>query len=90
MQGEPEAGLAFDCAVKNKKPVAKTITTERTEEQCAWWLAQLPIIYQSMQTGVFPPGQVGWWCSPKFCGYWDLCHKDAKTITYGQEVESPF
>ena len=31
----------------------------------------------SYQTGDFPPASpTAWWCSPKWCGYWERCHRD--------------
>lgn len=28
---------------------------------------------KAIEAGIFPPGQPGWWCSKRFCGYWETC-----------------
>lgn len=38
-----------------------------------WWLDTVRRAYRLVQAGVFMPNPTGWWCSPKWCGYYDLC-----------------
>ncbi len=42
-----------------------------------WWLDTVRRIYRLVQSGVFVPNPTGWWCSPKWCGYYDLCRGKA-------------
>ena len=44
-----------------------------SHSQISMWQNMVLQIAQQMKTGNAPPNPNGWWCSPKWCGYWDLC-----------------
>jgi len=60
-------------AVKIAKPKIQVVKTVRTREDIEWWLDAASCIVTQMKTGVAPPRTNGWWCSPKYCGFYDRC-----------------
>jgi hypothetical protein len=71
---KPETALALDIVVKNKTaPKAVTLVTERSHETLKLHLNLIGHVAKGIQAEVFPPNPTGWWCSKKFCGYWDRC-----------------
>jgi hypothetical protein len=73
--GKPPAGLAKRYAVATKTP--KTEVREclpRKQEQIDRFLFRLERAMEAMRTGLFLPAAAGsWWCSRKFCGYYETC-----------------
>ncbi len=54
---------------------------EPSASEMAWLIRALETTRGAMerayQSGDFPPAPpIAWWCSPKWCGYWDRCHRD--------------
>lgn len=64
----------FHVAVKTKQPKIQIVQTSRTQKDIAWWVDMVTDISKLMKTGIAPPNPNGWHCSPKFCGYWQICH----------------
>lgn len=60
-------------AVKSGTPRIQILKTFRTRADIDWWYAKACGIVAHMQSGSAPPHEDGWWCSPKYCGYYDLC-----------------
>jgi len=60
-------------AVKTSKPHIQILRTKRTHGDIVWWLDLATLVIAQMRTGLYPPNPNGWHCSPKWCGYWDLC-----------------
>lgn len=62
-------------AVDTKTP--KTVTREappRDEETIARFLRRLEAMMAVREKGMFIPAANGsWWCSARFCGYWNIC-----------------
>jgi hypothetical protein len=56
-----------------KTPKTVTATAEMTDNNCAAALDRITVAAKSIETGLFPPSTDGWWCSKKWCGYWDTC-----------------
>ena len=71
--------------VKSANPYIAYVKSERTPADHAWALEIARRVYLSIQTGVFTlanPDPRNWWCTEKFCGYWDDCRgKYVKTKT---------
>jgi len=63
-------------AVKTTTPTIQVLKTFRTRADIDWWFAKASAIVAHMQTGVAPPHEDGWWCSPKYCGYYDICREN--------------
>lgn len=67
--------VRFNSFVKNKTPVIKTISALRAPKDWKWAQFVVQAVAESISKGIFIPGASGWWCSPKFCGYYDICHE---------------
>jgi RecB family exonuclease len=67
----------FLCFVKNKTPLLKTVSAIRTGQDLRWAEYVIQSVAQSISRGNFPPGASGWWCGPKFCGFFADCRKGA-------------
>ena len=66
--------LCLDYLVDNKKPIAKSIYTERTEDDFNVLLRRIDVACRSIESGIFLPArQSDWWCSESACGYWNQC-----------------
>lgn len=68
--------VRFHCFLKTKNPTIRTIASTRGRRSIRWFEHVVTEIAKSINTGLFPPGSSEWWCSPKWCGYWDLCQKE--------------
>lgn len=45
-----------------------------SDEQIAWGLEQVRQVWNGIEAGVFPAASsMGWWCSKKWCEYWETC-----------------
>lgn len=68
-------------AVKTKMPHIQIIQTYRTRSDIEWWINLVTKVIAQMRTGIAPPRPTDWWCSPRFCGYYEMCRHDcAKSI----------
>jgi hypothetical protein len=73
-QGRNPGKRAFHVAVKNTYAEAQLVEAPAPDDETI--RRQLHIIEQALRvvrSGVFPPITGGWWCSPKWCGYWNTC-----------------
>ncbi len=70
-----DRGIVFynHVAVKTRKPVIQIVKSYRTRDDIDWWLGMATQVVQQMTTGIAPPCPSGWWCSEKFCGYYEMC-----------------
>ena len=68
-------------AVKTRTPHIQIIQTYRTRSDIEWWVDLVTGVIAQMNSGVAPPRPTDWWCSPRFCGYYELCrNKCAKSV----------
>lgn len=75
--GVEEAYLGFDVAVSTQTPKIQVIGTTRTVEQHTRLLRILANMVDAIRKRVFlPPPNGHWACTPKYCGYWDICHEE--------------
>ncbi len=75
--GVEESELGFDAVIKNKTPKAQRIRTKRTTQDHLRLLRYIAQVDQAIKKRVFLPAAPGHWaCSPKYCGYWDICHEE--------------
>lgn len=65
--------FGFHVAVKKRNPEIQILNTHRTAADIVWFLRLAQQVWALMQTGVYPPNPTGWWCSEKYCGYWNMC-----------------
>jgi hypothetical protein len=60
--------------VKKANPEVGIVKSRRTPSQILWALNIAQSVAESVQKGAFhytDPGN--WWCSSRFCGYWNMC-----------------
>jgi RecB family exonuclease len=77
LEGRREPALRLDCVIKTKTPRAARLVTARTDGEVRWFLGLVEEVARMVIAGIFPPNPTGWWCSEKFCGYWDRCRGGA-------------
>jgi CRISPR/Cas system-associated exonuclease Cas4 (RecB family) len=71
--------VGFDTFVKTKVPQFQPLSAIRTPEQKQRALAIIARVIEGMRSNIFVPAMPGTWqCTQKWCGYYDLCHKDLK------------
>lgn len=74
VRGEPAKAVALDHLVKTKTPKVVTQESTRGPADHARLLAKFEAAARVIETGAFlPAAQDAWYCSPRFCGYWDRC-----------------
>lgn len=68
-------GIVFynHVAVKTKTPQIQIVKTYRTRSDIDWWATMAAQVVAQMRTGIAPPRPTGWWCSERFCGYYEQC-----------------
>ncbi len=66
--------VQFDYLVENGTAITyaprRAVFTDRDLEDTA---ATVDGAARAIQAGAFPCNRDGWWCSAKWCGYWDRC-----------------
>lgn len=70
---------------KTLPPRIQILKTYRTLEDIKWWLEMVEGIIAQMQSGIAPPRSNGWWCSPRFCGYFSRCRGESARFYSIQE-----
>jgi hypothetical protein len=69
---DPE--VVLDYLVKGKKPRAVTLRARRTPLDAQRMLVWIEAASRQIEAGAFPPTDPSnWWCSAKWCGYYDRC-----------------
>lgn len=70
--------VGFISFVKAVDPFVQYLESERGPSQWMWGLEVLASAVDGIRRGSFPktnPGMIPtpWWCSDRFCGFWDRC-----------------
>ena len=78
-----EKGLSLTHIVKSKSPKIIRQTTSRTNQQIQTALKLLGRLVKQIEdtkrSGAFlPTNPSNWWCSPEWCGYWNICEFGGK------------
>lgn len=82
--GTDPIAVNMECIVTTKtKSYRQSLTSFRGPKQYASLIAIYRTVNKMMETGSFPPNTAGWWCSPKYCGYYGTCAYPVKV--YGIE-----
>lgn len=69
-----QADAQFDYLVETSRGVQHVPRRARfSKADLEDFAAQAEAVAKAFQAGVFPPNRDGWWCSPRWCGYWHLC-----------------
>ena len=83
------ARLMLDVAVKLKHPEARILPTARSIEGLRLHLNTVGNVAKAIKADAFPRNPTGWWCSPKWCGYWDRCMgKGLVTLDLAENLET--
>lgn len=69
-------------AIKTRMPKIQIVKTVRMRADIEWYVDMVARIIVQMKTGVAPPRPTGWWCSERFCGYWNLCRGELARSHY--------
>lgn len=66
--------LTLDYLVKLKTPKAVVLKTARSEDDLRRLLDRIARAITVIKSGAYlPTDPSNWWCSKRFCGYWDRC-----------------
>ena len=73
--GRDPAGIVVDQLIERAKGAEyKPVTTRRGSKDYQALLNRINAVLKGIKAGVFIPANAGsWWCSPKWCGYWNSC-----------------
>lgn len=73
--GVAPTGLRLDVTVDGAESQRRVVLeTTRTMDHVAALGARFMATTKAIEAGSFPPAAVGcWWCSKRFCGYFDTC-----------------
>jgi hypothetical protein len=56
------------------RPQVQVFDTEVKPVRIIWALERVREVWRAIKEGSFPMcSQMAWWCSPKWCEYWDHC-----------------
>ena len=75
IKGRPATGVRLDTVIVQKTKVDRQVLeSERTVHDYEAVARRVNTIVASIEAGHFPPAPPGaWWCSPKWCGYYNSC-----------------
>lgn len=76
LDGGKVENLTFDIDYlhKLKTPLYKPFSTGRTEADVQALLMKITQAFRVIDSGMFmPTSRENWWCSPQWCGYYDVC-----------------
>jgi hypothetical protein len=69
---------------KRKEMKLVTLESKRTAEDLPHLARRIQSAVQVMESGLFTPAPVdAWWCSKRFCGYWNICPYAARPVSVG-------
>lgn len=70
--------VSFDCLVKTAKGKVEQVGMKPEEDRLMRTLRIIQDLDKQIQAMLFPANEEGWWCSKKWCGYYDRCQKELK------------
>jgi len=80
--GEPEAGVRLEYLIHTKEPKVQLLEAQRTSEEIDHFLEIVARVAEGIEKEVFvPTSESNWICSPKNCGYWNLCKPNRTVIS---------
>lgn len=81
--GKEEAGIELDYLIRTKTPKIAIMEGWRTQQDIEKFLEEVGKIWAMIKTGIFiRTDPSNWWCSPKWCGYWEKCQLRKNKKTY--------
>lgn len=76
LTGEEEKGVALDYLVANKTPKHVQLKAQVDDAQRTRFLRTMDAVVKAIKAEVYYPNPNNTLCSPKHCGYWEVCHKE--------------
>lgn len=77
LRRKPAKGFRFDVLIKptaKKGPTLQQVEAKVTAADRSWLFDGIKQVHKAIQAGVALPAPEGsWYCSKKWCGYWDQC-----------------
>lgn len=81
--------VALDYLIDSKEPKTKTLESKRGEADFDALLNRVERAVRVIRSGSFAPTNPdNWWCSQKFCGYWEQCPFARRPVSVGVFDES--
>ena len=72
--GETESSVRKDYLVKTKTPKAVFQTSTRSINDLQVVLNRIARVAEAIEKELWLPAPIdAWWCSPRWCGYWEQC-----------------
>lgn len=68
--------VSLDCLVATKQPKAVVLEASRTLADLRRFERTAAAIAAAIAAEAYYPNTEGWWCTPKWCGYYDVCHDE--------------
>ena len=86
---EKPVSMTLDVAVKLVRPEARILPTARSIEGLRLHANTIGNVAKAIRADAFPRNPTGWWCTPKWCGYWDRCMgKGLVTLDLAENLET--
>lgn len=86
---EKPVSMTLDVAVKLVHPEARILPTARSIEGLRLHANTIGNVAKAIRADAFPRNPTGWWCTPKWCGYWDRCMgKGLVTLDLAENLET--
>jgi hypothetical protein len=76
IHGYEEAGVKLDYLVQNKTPKSVTLEAKRNQKDIDRFTNIMHGVARAIENQDYYPNQTNYLCSPKTCGYWEICHKE--------------
>jgi hypothetical protein len=65
----------FHLALRQVKPCIEIQSAPRNGTDTKFFTELVSKVWEAIQGGIFYPRPMGYQCTPKWCGYWDICRK---------------
>lgn len=83
-------GVRLDVIKKLKEPVLARLKSERKQGDMLHVIERVRDAARRMETGSFAPAPLdSWWCSDKWCGYWERCKYSTRPVTVQMPAMEP-
>lgn len=70
----PDAVSLDTLRVTSSDVVTKILTSSRSDQDFEALFLRTDVVHRQRELGVYQPAPPdSWWCSEKWCGYWDIC-----------------
>ena len=74
--GELPKAVTLDYLIATKTPKAEVRESVRTSKDIARFIGTSRMMAEAIAAENYYPNEDGWHCSPRYCGYYERCHKE--------------